>query len=317
MVPESVTSRPRRRRSEMIERALAALARGQHGLVTRQQALEVMSQNTLERRVRARRLEPLRRGVYRVAGAPDTWEQQLLAACLAAGPEACASFRAAAALRTFEGFHRVGLEITHFGERPSVIEGVVIHESSVYDSRHITEVAGIPTTSVARTLCDLTAVVPQWIVERAVDEALRRKLVRLGEIAEIAELLEGRGRRRCTVMRDVLEHRQPGYHPGDSDPERRIAELLVRAGLPEPTRQHRVRIRDREVRIDLCYPEYKIAIEYDGWDWHSGRRAFDEDRARANELVLLGYAVLRFTSKSSDQVIVDTVGAAIERASRV
>jgi very-short-patch-repair endonuclease len=294
---------------------LGQFARRQHGLVTRAQALSVLTPWTLERRLKARALEPVRRGVYRIAGVPESWEQQLLAACLTAGPEACASFRSAAALYGLEGFGRDRLEITHFGCRPSVIEGVVVHESTVFERRHIALVANIPTTSVARTLCDLTAVVRKWMVERAVDEALRRKLVRIPEIVDAASVLEGRGRLRCTVMREILERRQPGYEPGESAPERRISDLLVRAGLPEPKRQHRVPVGNRVVRIDLCYPELKIAIEYDGWEWHAGRRAFDEDRARANELVVLGYSVLRFTSKSSDQVIVDTVRAAIERAS--
>jgi very-short-patch-repair endonuclease len=254
--------------------------------------------------------------VYRIAGAPDTWEQQLLAACLTAGPEACASFRSAAALYGFEGFGRDRLEITHFGSRPSLIAGVDVHESNVFAKHHIVRVAHIPTTSVARTLCDLTAVARDWVVERAVDEALRRKLVRIPEIVDAAALLEGRGRHCCTVIRAVLEARQPGYEPGESEPEKRISDVLVRAGLPAPIKQHRVRIGNRVVRIDLCYPEHKIAIEYDGWEWHSGRRAFDEDRARANELVVLGFSVLRFTSKSSDQVVVDTVTAAIDATTR-
>jgi very-short-patch-repair endonuclease len=300
----------------MSDSLLAPVARRQHGLITRGQALAVLPRWTLDRRLKARALEPVRRGVYRIAGVPETWEQQLLAACLAAGPAACASFRSAAALHGLEGFGRDRLEITHLGRRPSVIDGVEVHESAVFDTRHIVIVADIPTTSVARTLCDLTAVVRPWMVERAVDEALRRKLVRIPEIVEVATLLEGRGRHRCTVMREILVHRQAGYQPGDSAPERRIRDLLVRAGLPAPTMQHRVRMGRKVVRIDLCYPEQKIAIEYDGWEWHSGRRAFDDDRARANELVVLGFSVLRFTSTSSDQIVVDTVRAAIERASR-
>ncbi len=63
--------------------------------------------------------------------------------------------------------------------------------------------------------------------------------------------------------------------------------------------QHRVEIGGKRYRIDLCYPEHRIAIEFDSWQFHSGRRAFDEDRARANELVLLGFVVLHFTSKST------------------
>jgi very-short-patch-repair endonuclease len=91
---------------------------------------------------------------------------------------------------------------------------------------------------------------------------------------------------------------------------------LIRAGLPEPTMQHTVEINGKRSRIDLCYPDARIAIEFDSWQFHSGRRSFDEDRARANQLVLLGFAVLQFTSKSSNQTIVDTVGAALQRASR-
>jgi very-short-patch-repair endonuclease len=251
-----------------------------------------------------------------MAGAPESWEQLLLGACLAAGPEARASFHAAAALYELEGFGRGPLEITHFGARPSPMGGVVIHETNVFDIGHVTRISGVPVTSAARTLCDLTAIARPWLVERAVDEALRRKIVRLGDLAGVADRLEGRGRRRCTVMRDILDHRVPGYDPGESHPERRIADLLARAGLPPPTMQHTVEIGGRRFRIDLCYPEQRIAIEFDSWQYHSGRRAFDEDRARANQLVLLGFVVLHFTSKSSDQTIVDTVRAAIERASR-
>src|SRR5689334_13005460 len=96
----------------MIESSISRLARRQHGLVTRSQARDVVARHTLERRLRAQRLAPVRRCVYRVARAPHTWAQHLLAACFAAGPEACVSFRSAAAIRTLEGFDRSGLEIT-------------------------------------------------------------------------------------------------------------------------------------------------------------------------------------------------------------
>jgi hypothetical protein len=299
----------------MSDSRIASVARGQHGLITKQQALSSLAPSTLERWIRARRLEPMYRGVYRVAGAPDSWHQRLLGACLAAGPSAVASFRSAAALFELEGFAPDGLELTMFGCRPSLIHGVEMHESAVYNVRHLSRVAGIPVTSVARTLCDLTAVVRPWMVERAVDEALRRKLVTLRQLAQTADTLAGRGRHRCTVMRDILEHRRTGFDPGESDPEKRIAELLVACGLPEPTHQHPVRVGSRTFRIDLSYPEHMVAIEYDSWQHHSGRRAFDNDRARSNDLVVLGFSVLHFTSKSSDDAIVDTVRAALRRTS--
>src|SRR5262249_44673864 len=148
------------------------------------------------------------------------------------------------------------------------LAGVSVHDSVVDGPLHRAVVGGIPVTSVERTLCDLSAVRRPWVVEKAVDEALRRKIATLPRLRAVADDLAGQGRRRCTVMRDVLEHRVPGYHPGESEPEKRIADLLVRAGLPAPERQHRVSVGGRSYRVDLCYPEQKIAIEYDGWDFH-------------------------------------------------
>jgi very-short-patch-repair endonuclease len=298
----------------MSHERIAPIARTQHGLITTTQALDHLTPGQLDGLLRAGTLEPARRGVYRVAGVPDSWFQLLMAACLSR-PGAYASFRAAAALWSFEGFEHDNLEITVPGPLRARLDGVVVHESRVWGPHHLVVVEQIPVSSVARTLCDLTAVVRPWRVERAVDEALRREVVTLRTLARVAQDLEGRGRRRCTVMRDILEHRAPGYHPGESDPEKRIAALLVRAGLPEPTRQHRVRVGGKSYRIDLSYPAARIAIEYDGWDFHKGRKSFDDDRARANDLVLLGFQVLRFTSKSSDDAIVDTVRAALARAS--
>ena len=279
--------------------------------MTTAQARQQLHVGQLDRLVHTNRLEPVRRGVYRIAGAPETWHQELLAACLAR-PGSYASFRAAAALWTLEGFEPRDLEITVPGTSRARLERVIVHESRVIGPAHVTVCDGIPVTSVARTLCDLTAVTRPWTVERAVDEALRRKLVTLRTLASVADDLAGRGRRRCTVMRDILEHRAPGYHPGESEPERRIGDLLARAGLPAPTPQHWVRVRGRRYRVDLCYPDAKVAIEYDSWEHHRGRQAFDRDRVRGNDLVvLLGFQLLRFTSRSGDDYIVNTVAAAL------
>jgi very-short-patch-repair endonuclease len=68
------------------------------------------------------------------------------------------------------------------------------------------------------------------------------------------------------------------------------------------------------MRIDLAYPDVKLAIELDGWEFHGGRTAFDADRARANDLVLAGWTVVRFTSRSADSDILRCVRGARSRA---
>ncbi len=296
----------------MADRRLAPVARRQHGLVTRGQALDVISPDALRHLLATRRLEPVRRGVYRSAGTPVSWNQQLLAACLAAGPTAFASFRSAARLWQLEGFDDDGLEITVPRRHRLTLDGVVLHETRCIGPGHTARLGGIPVSSAERTLFDLTAFAPARVVERALDEALRRKLVTMRRLQRVAAQLEQPGRRRSTVMRAALAARGLGFHPGDSAPEARLVRLLVAAGLPRPSQQHRIRVFGRTVRADLAYPDAKLLIEYDGWEVHRTRSAFDADRSRGNELIMLGWNVLRFTSRSSDASIVRTVRAALD-----
>jgi very-short-patch-repair endonuclease len=93
-----------------------------------------------------------------------------------------------------------------------------------------------------------------------------------------------------------LPNRVPGYDPGDSDFESRVLRVIVANGFPPPAQQYRVRIGGRTIRIDLAYPDRKLAIELDGCEFHHTRSAFDDDRSRANLLVAHGWTLIRFTS---------------------
>ncbi len=298
----------------MSDAEIAPITRRQLGLLTHVQALDVLSRHELKERLRSRRLEPLRRGVYRVAGAPESWEQHLLAACFAAGEGAVASFRAATVLWGLNGYCSATLEITVPGRQRTRLDGVIVHDSTVTGSLHVATRCLVPVTSPARTLCDMTTWLPPWAVANAVDESLRRRLTTLRNLRAVAAALDGPGRRRSTVMREVLERRQRGYQPGDSQPEVRIAELLERAGLPRPEQQVRIPLGNRTARVDLAYRELMIVIEYDSFEYHSPRSVFDSDRARDRALELRGYIVLRYTSTTPDPLIVAEVTQAIEHA---
>ena len=60
-------------------------------------------------------------------------------------------------------------------------------------------------------------------------------------------------------------------------------------------------------RIDLAFPAQRLAIEVDGFAYHSDRDRFQRDRTRQNELMLLGWTVLRFTwadlTRQPEQVV--------------
>jgi len=48
-------------------------------------------------------------------------------------------------------------------------------------------------------------------------------------------------------------------------------------------------------KIDLAFPDVKVAIEIDGWAWHVDQDRFVGDRRKQNALVRAGWTVLRFT----------------------
>ena len=170
-----------------------------------------------------------------------------------AGPSAVASFRVGSRrsgeLAGFErgrtGDHRsrdaTGRASTACRPREPRVTGVA----------HRRDGRAIPVSSAARTLCDLTAVATApWMVERAVDDALRRKLVdhAARRRASHATSKVGAGAVR-TVTRAILERRRPGYHPGESEPETRHRRRCSSVpGLPAPVRQHRVRVGERRIR---------------------------------------------------------------------
>ncbi len=294
----------------MRDNELAALASRQLGLVTRRQALGELSRKSLEFRLATNRLQVVRRGVYRFAGSPDWPGQDQLAACLAAGPAAVASHRAAAELWEMPGLLADGLELTVPWPQWPRLPGVRCHQTRHLPPSHRTVVRDVPVTDPARTLADLAPCVGTGFLARLVDSALRRRITTLDGLRAVEDLL------RVPPLRDVLHARQPGYHPGDSDPELDVARVLFGAGLPHPVPQHQVAVGGTVYLLDLAYPEVRLGVEYDGWDTHRTRSAFDHDRRRANALALAGWTLLSFTSASGRHEIASTTRAAHERLAR-
>ena len=97
-------------------------------------------------------------------------------------------------------------------------------------------------------------------------------------------------------LRTVLDQR--GRVPAaESDLETEMLQLIRRFGLPEPVRQHEVVVASRRFRIDLAYPELKIAIEVDGYEPHFGAHATDHDATRDGLLQLENWLTQHFTRR--------------------
>lgn len=293
----------------MTKNPLLQLARNQHGLLLREQILGELTRRQLDGKLSEGWIQRVHPRVYRVAGAPTTEEQRALALCMTAGPGAVASVETAAGLVNLgvPPLEDTRPDITVPGRRRVRIRGVRVHNTEVWGPDHVSTCRGVPVTSTARTLSDLSARLPEWMLGKYVDRALVTKLTTLQRLQVVFEDLATRGRHTSTRMRAVLEARGVEFDNAESEPEARVVQVLRKAGLPKPAQQVPVTIGQTTYRLDVAYPVECIDIEYDSWEFHRVRSAFDGDRTRANRLQANGWAVLRFTSAHSDGHIARTV----------
>ncbi len=277
-----------------IDGVAAQLARSQHGVFNRAQMTRGGgSKGAIDHRLRIRQWERVHPCVYRLAGVPLTWESRVMAACLTMDGSV-ASHLTAAHLWGLDGYGPGGVvDVTvprH--ARPRHRPSVRYHESLAFELRGETRRFGIPVTGPARTVLDVCAAVDDdFRALAALDETRRRTLASWEELWECLILHARRGRNGITRFRRVLERRW-----GRSVPHNQFARLVERlfedAGLPELTHEYEVVIAGHRHRIDLAYPDLKIAIELDG---RGHELQFDEDPVRANRLETAGWLVLRFT----------------------
>ena len=268
----------------------------QFGLLTRDQLEARVSPSTITRWVARGTLIPVRRRVYRVAGFPDAWLSSVLSVVLSCGTSTAASHRAAGRLHRQDGIRFGGVELTSRAGRRAKTPGAVVHETFDLREGDLTEVSGVPCTTVVRTLIDLGAVVRPETVEQALDDALRRGLCTLQQLEDRFNELARPGRNGIGVLRPFLEERLGKDLSPSTGFEQRMIRIVRAAGLPEPARQHRVELPGGgHAFLDLAWPEVSFAIECDDLATHFASRRLRADDQRQNEIILLGWTLLRFT----------------------
>jgi len=243
-----------------VDRRILGMARRQHGLIRRRQALALgLTPDAIRHRTGTGAWAPVYRSVYRMAAVEITWHQRVLAACFAA--DGLASHRTAAVLWGLGSVRPGRPEITIPRQRRIKTPDIRVHQSTQAESFGRRVVDSIPTTGVARTLVDLGAVVRVDQVEEAVDDARRRRLVDWIELHDALVRHARRGRDGVGAFRAVLEERYGDSAVPDSVFNRRVQRLLVDHGLPPPLMEHEIHTADGAfvARLDLAYPERLVA----------------------------------------------------------
>lgn len=300
-------------------RQLSALAESQHGLLSKEQAARAgLVDHQVKHQLTTGRWVVVHDNVYRLAGAPESVSQRRMAAVLAIGSLSAVSHRAAAEMHGIWNSTPPTVEISTTRAHSPELDGVhVVHRLEDLHERWVTAVDGIPCTTIARTLVDLGAVLPEREVARCLDRALGRTLVTVAAVERARSAVARRGRRGAGVIRRVLAPHL-ACEPVAGVFEARMARLLAEHGLPAVVPEHEVWTDGGAfvARVDFAYPQLRLAIEVDGFAAHSGVDAFRRDRSRQNALVAAGWTVLRFTWTEVDggaPHVASTIRAAHQR----
>ena len=269
---------------------IAVVAASQYGVFNAQQARAAgFTRHAICHRVRTGRWRRLSRGVYAIAGVPDTPEQRVVAAMLRFGSLAVAASRTAAWLH---GLLETPGDLVYLlmppGQHRVPPKGTAVGEAALMRS-DVRTVRGVRVTAPNRTLVDLAGVLPERSLEAVLDDAILAGLTTAPTLARYIVERRLENRPGVGVLRRLLNDRMTGVP--QKELERMFLRKLRAAGLPEPERQ----VPCGRRRIDFAYPDVRLAIELDGRAPHFTGRAFREDPRRQNELVLAGYTVLRFT----------------------
>ena len=305
--------------SRLDDELLPVFAR-QHWLVSLEHVVTAGGSRTAAAyRVSTGRWELAEVDVFRLVGPTPTWHAGVLAPLLAIGPSAAASHTTAAALHGVPGFGRGVPEITVPRGAEHRRDKVVIHTSTDLGRARIVTVEGIPTTSIPRTVLDLARTTGEGRLLRVIEWARRTQGVEWADLVQVLAQHARCGRPGITRLRRVLLANMDRAEVTDSDFELFFLGLLRERSLPEPVLHHRVVDGARFVaEVDVAYPELKIAIELDG-RIHLEHEVRERDLPRQNDLVLLGWTVLRFSwerFRARPDAVIAEVRAAIHARTR-
>lgn len=180
------------------------------------------------------------------------------------------------------------------GESRTRLEGVSCRQALLAEA-DVCEVGGLRVTSPVRTTSDLLR--KQWrpYALASADAMAHAGLVRPMDVRNYLTALKGyRGIRQARVLARYIDAK------AQSQGESWMRLRLIDAGFPIPAAQVEVIDAAGSTRfLDLAYRHRKIAIEYDGREFHTADADQDQDAGRHRLLVAVGY---RFVTARFEQI---------------
>lgn len=233
--------------------------------------------------------------VYALTSAPVTWRQRLWTAVLS---------RERAVLTHWSACRLFGMSDVP-QQSPAVLvprgantrsTSARVFESDEFDDIAVTDVEGLPVTTMPETILILARDVNGDVLIRVFDEAIISGLLDLKVMAATIDREAGRRTPGTPLLRRLTSSRMPAAPSKSSSYLERLLEVILHdPRMPRWTREYAFSLDGVSSRVDFYVPSARVVLEADGRNWHSRWENLESDRRRDNALAARGIQVLRFT----------------------
>jgi very-short-patch-repair endonuclease len=289
----SSRSREMGRKETPLDARVAEVARGQHGVISRQQLLDLgLTAREIDHRLTIGRLHLLHQEVYSVGHRVVPRAGRWLAAVLATGPSAVLSHWSAAALWMIRPNGRSVIDVTTPHKSRSW-DGIKRHHKAL-PADEVMVKDGISVTTVPRTIFDLAATEDVDVIASMLRESEHRNLWDRLSLPHLVDRYPGRrGVKKVRLALQRVTEEPSGRNR--SKLEERFAPFLRRHDLPLPRFNDWILLGAKRYQVDCHWPGTGEIVELDGWQSHGTRGAFQNDRERDRRLRVAGYSVTHLT----------------------
>jgi len=267
------------------DQLIAFVAARQHGVIARDQLVALgLGRGAIAHRVKRAALHRVHRGVYLWGHEAPAPYARALAAVLACGAGSVVSHDSAAVLWGIRPPIEGPIDVTLAADRVRQ-DGIRSHRTTTLHPADTRTLRGIAITSPARTLLDIAPQLAPPDLAAAVERAQVKRLVTKRDIAAAM----GRAPRRAgaSALRALVD--EPAFTR--SAAERCLLALLRAAKLPLPA----FNARAEGYEVDALWRAERVVLEFDSYEFHATRAAFERDRRRDAAHTRARYVVLRTT----------------------
>lgn len=233
-------------------------------------------------------------GVYAPTHLADTIDTRAACAALVLPPHAVLVDRSAAWLHGIDHLdprerqQAPALEIASFDSHCRVRRKGTSGGERALLPEDITDVGGVRVTTPLRTAADLACLRGRKQALAALDAFMRAFGLTQADFRRI--VVRFARRRGVKQLRELINYASP---LAESPAESWVRMVVIDSGLAHPEPQVAVEIPGwGSCRIDLAYRHLKVAVEYDGEEFHSSVQDRDSDRIRRQALRDAGWHVI-------------------------